>query len=224
MERQQVLLMRLTESIHHSGRVAVIMDSGSYVLEGSGKVGFCRCRTASAVIKKHQYWPKHIDGEAKLIRISISKESWSRPIASQVHLDGTNFKVFCMKEEDYVMKLMATYGALRLVNEGATQRSVTRQSGIRENVNFNYTEPIFNHFKFRHQVDDHNNNRHSPISVEESVNTKDWRIRVFTFILAVVEVNAQTGLSIFYVVGFSQPAGIQKIAGKRVDGLFVCCQ
>ncbi len=37
-----------------------------------------------------------------------------------------------MKEEDYVMKLMATYGALRSVDEGATQRSVTRRSGIRE--------------------------------------------------------------------------------------------
>jgi hypothetical protein len=112
-------------------------------------------------------------------------------------LDGTNFKVFCMKEEDYVMKLMATYGALRSVDEGATQRSVTRRSGIRENVSFKYTEPFFNHFKFRHQVDDHNNNRHSPISLEESINTKDWKIRVFTFILAVVEVNARLAYQFF---------------------------
>ena len=51
-------------------------------------------------------------------------------------------------------------------------------------------ESFFNHFKFRHQVDDNNNNRHSPISLEESINTKDWKIRVFTFILAVVEVNS----------------------------------
>jgi hypothetical protein len=96
-----------------------------------------------------------------------------------------------MKEEDYVMKLMATYGALRLVYEGATQQSVTHRSGIQENVSFKYTEPFFNHFKLQHQVDNHNNNRYSPISLEEGINTKDWKIRVFTFILAVIEVNAR---------------------------------
>lgn len=56
---------------------------------------------------------------------------------------------------------------------------------------FKYYEPFFNHFKFRHQVDDHNNLRHSPMSLEASLSTKDWKIRVFTFILALVEVNAR---------------------------------
>ena len=64
-------------------------------------------------------------------------------------------------------------------------------------MSFKYTEPFFNHFKFRHQVDDHNNNRHSPISLEESINTKDWKIRVFTFILAVVEVNSRLAYKFF---------------------------
>ena len=59
-------------------------------------------------------------------------------------------------------------------------------------------EPFFNHhFKFCHQVDDHNNNRHSPISLEESINTKDWKIRVFTFILFVVEVNSRLAYQYF---------------------------
>ena len=87
---------------------------------------------------------------------------------------------------------MATNGALQSIDdEGATQRSVTCRNRIRENVSFKYTEPFFNHFKFRHQEDDHNSNRHSLISLEESINTKDWKIRVFTFILAVVEVNSR---------------------------------
>ena len=64
-------------------------------------------------------------------------------------------------------------------------------------LSFKCTEPFFNHFKFRHQVDDHNNNRHSPISSEESINTKDWKIRVFTFILAIVEVNARLAYQFF---------------------------
>ena len=62
---------------------------------------------------------------------------------------------------------------------------------------FAYTEPFLNHFKFRHQVDDHNNARHAPISSEESISTKDWKIRVFMFVLAVVKVNARLALSFF---------------------------
>ena len=95
------------------------------------------------------------------------------------------------------MKLMATYGALRLVDDGVTNRSLTRQSGIQEKVTFNYTEPFYNHFTFCHQVGDHNNNRHSPISLETSINTEDWKIRVFTFILAVIKVNARLAYHFF---------------------------
>jgi hypothetical protein len=102
-------------------------------------------------------------------------------------LEGSHFKIFCMEEEDYVMKLMSTYGALKPIEEGKTQRSVT-ENGQRINKSFHYTEPFFNHFKFRHQVDDHNNLRHSPISLEESIITKDWKIRVFMLILALVKV------------------------------------
>jgi hypothetical protein len=104
-----------------------------------------------------------------------------------------------MKEEDYVMKLMATYGALKPIEEGKTQRSVTRRNGQRKNMSFQYTEPFYNHFKFRHQVDDHNNLRQSPIFLEESLNTKDWKLRVFSFVLAPVEVNARLAFA------FSQP-------------------
>ena len=187
------LLLRLTESIHHSGRV-VIMDSGFCVLLALVKLASFGVYS-SAVIKKRRYWPKYIDGSEIDSHFDLKEVGQTDSLPGT--LDGTNFKVFCMKEEDYVMKLMATYGALRSVDEGATQRSVTRRSGIRENVSFKYTEPFFNHFKFRHQVDDHNNNRHSPISLEESINTKDWKIRVFTFILAVVEVNARLAYQFF---------------------------
>ncbi len=76
---------------------------------------------------------------------------------------------------------------LRPMDGGLTQRSVIRRGGIRENISFVYTEPFFNHFKFRHQVDNHNNARV----------TKDWKMRVFTFILAVVEVNARLAHSFF---------------------------
>jgi hypothetical protein len=52
-------------------------------------------------------------------------------------------------------------------------------------------EPFYNHFKFRHQVDDHNAKRHKPISLEETWSTKWYAHRVFAFLLAVTEVNVK---------------------------------
>ena len=125
------LLLRLTESIHHSGKV-VIMDSGFCVLQALVKLASVGVYS-SAVIKKRQYWPTYIDGSA--IDSHFDSKEIGQADSLPGTLDGINFKVLCMKEEDYVMKLMATYGALRSVDEGATQRSVTRRrSGIRETV------------------------------------------------------------------------------------------
>ena len=181
------LLLRLTESIAHSGRV-VIMDSGFCVLKALIEL-YNQGIFGSAVIKKRRFWPKYIDGDG------IDKRFEDRNVGTvEDHpgmLGGVPFKVFVLKEEDYSMKLMATYGARTEVDGGVTQRSITTRSGEKATVTFKYMEPFFNHFKYRHQVDDHNNMRHSPISLEESLSTKDWKIRVFSFILAIVEVNAR---------------------------------
>ena len=57
-----------------------------------------------------------------------------------------------------------------------------------------YPEVIGNHFLYRHSVDDHNNKRHSPISIEEIWATKWWPNRVFAFLVAVTEVNVSLGM------------------------------
>jgi hypothetical protein len=189
------LLLRLTDSIAHSGRI-VIMDSGFCVLKALIKLASVGVY-ASAVIKKRHYWPKYIDGAAIDARFEDNEIGTTDSLPGI--MDGVQFRIYCMKEEDYVMKLMATYGALKPIEEGKTQRSVTRRNGQRKNMSFQYTEPFYNHFKFRHQVDDHNNLRHSPIFLEESLNTKDWKLRVFSFVLAPVEVNARLAFA------FSQP-------------------
>ena len=120
------------------------------------------------------------------------------------------------KEEDNVMKLMAAYGALTPIEGGKTQRSVTRRNGQRKNVSFNYTEPLYNHFKYRHQVDNHNNLRHSPLSFEESINTKDWKLRVFTFVMALIEVNV--GLAVAYFTGRGRPNESTGILSQTCKG------
>ena len=57
-----------------------------------------------------------------------------------------------------------------------------------------YPEVIGNHFLFQHSVDDHNNKRHSPISIEEIWATKWWPNRVFAFLLAVTKMNVSLGM------------------------------
>jgi hypothetical protein len=88
----------------------------------------------SAVIKKRRFWPKDIQGDA------IDRHFKGKEIgfvdALPGLLEGQHcFKIFCMKEEDYIMKLMLTYGALRSVDEGETQRSVT-ENGQQVNKSF----------------------------------------------------------------------------------------
>jgi hypothetical protein len=89
------LLMRLTESIHHSGRV-VIMDSGICVLKGLVKLASVGVY-ASAVINERRYWPKFIDGAAIDSHLNLEETGTTDSLPGT--LDGINFKVFCTKEE-----------------------------------------------------------------------------------------------------------------------------
>ena len=186
------LLLRLTESIAYSGRV-VIMDSGLCVLQSMIALASAGI-FSSAVIKRRRFWPKHDDGDGIDKRFDGHAVGTVESLPGK--LDGYPFKIFAMKEEDYTMKLMSTYGAAIEMDEDTTQRSIT-EHGVKVTKTFKYTETFFNHFKYRHQVDDHNNLHHSPISLEESVSTKDWKIRVFTFIIAIVEVNGRLAWSRF---------------------------
>jgi hypothetical protein len=102
-------------------------------------------------------------------------------------LDNAAFHLFAMKEPDYVMTLMSTYGTLG--RKGKETERIVLENSIWQKIKFQYPEVIHNHFKYRHMVDDHNNRRHSPISFETNWATKRWENRVFAFILSITEVN-----------------------------------
>jgi len=139
------LLLRMTENIWHSGRV-VVLDSGFCVLlalieiKKKGLFG-------AAVIKKRGYWPKHVDGEA------INRKLSAEPVGTQTALpgvlSGVRFHIYCLKEQEYTMMLMSTYGTMEEKSE--TVRSIAGLKKI-----FKYTEVFHNHFKGRHSVNDNN--------------------------------------------------------------------
>lgn len=100
-----------------------------------------------------------------------------------------------MKEPDYIMSLMSTYGTTERFGENKIRR--VKKDGAFSTVTFKYPKIVHNHFKYRHMVDDHNARRQSPISLEESWATQRWPNRVFAFVLGVSEVNAMYAESYF---------------------------
>ena len=89
-----------------------------------------------------------------------------------------------MKEPDYVMMLMTTYGT---TTRFGLEKPCRLDDGTE--VKFQYPKIIYNHFKYWHAVDDHNNRWQSPISIEKTWKTKWWPNRVFAFLLALTEIN-----------------------------------
>ena len=72
-----------------------------------------------------------------------------------VQLDNVPFHVFVMKEPDYVMSLMSTYGTNSRDGYKETRRD-WKENGATKNKSFMYPEVVHNHFKHCHAVDDHN--------------------------------------------------------------------
>lgn len=180
------LLLRMTRPIWYKGFV-VVLDSGFCVLKGIVELAK-KGVYGAALIKKRRYWPKYIKGDAIIDHFRTKEvgtaDAWPGT------LDNTPFHIFCMKEPDYVMSLMSSYGTCEEIADGATQRDF-QVNGIAVRKKFYYPEIIYNHFHYRHAVDDHNNKRHQPISIEQVWGTQWWPNRVFAFFIAITEVNCK---------------------------------
>ena len=87
------------------------------------------------------------------------------------------------------MKIMATRMTLEELDGSDTRREYKERDGESLARIFKYRQPFGLHFRYRHHVDDHNNKRHTPISIESTWATKFWPDRSFAWYLAVTEVN-----------------------------------
>jgi len=112
-------------------------------------------------------------------------------------MDGVAYNLWGMKEPDYVMRMMAMGGALAVYETCKEALRKWMEGGIEVVCRFRYACPFDWHFRYRHAVDDHNNLHHALPSVEDSWVTHRWEIRVFSFVLAISEVNAFLALRYF---------------------------
>ena len=179
------LMKELCTAILHTGKI-LVLDSGFCVLEALvelKKAGVF----AHAVIKKRRYWPKYILGG--LIDNYFSNKNIGEVDCLKGVLDEEPYNIFCMKESEYVMKLMATYGCLTEARYDPGEALEDRVNNQVEQISFKYCQPFKDHFQYRHMVDDHNHLRHSNPSLEDTWSTHRWANRVFAFLIAVTEVN-----------------------------------
>ena len=178
------LLLRLLLPIFNLGMM-VILDSGFCVLKGIVELQKNGVY-ASALIKKRRYWPKYICGED--IKSHFADKEVGATDAWAGKLDGVPFHIYAMKEPDYIMSLMSTYGTNQRVDRKETLRD-WKENGINKTTMFKYPEVIDNHFRYHQSIDDHSAKRHSPISLEVVWATKRWPNRMFAFLLSITEVN-----------------------------------
>ena len=89
--------------------------------------------------------------------------------------------------------------------------------GTKKTTKFNYPEVVGNHFLFQHSVDDHNNKRHSPISLEVVRGTKYWPNHVFAFLLAVTEVNVNLAAQKLWWHEANWSDWIQEVVGQNTN-------
>jgi len=183
------LMMRMTEPIHNTGK-CVVLNSGFCVLQGI----MCLLSVgvfAAALIKKRRYWPKFIPGDR--IKAHFDELDVGSVDALEGELDGRKFHVFAMKEPDYVMMLMLTYGTCNRVGE---EKRRDLDGGVRKV--FRYPEVVYNHYQYRDAIDSNNAWRMGPIALEEVFATQQWPNRVFAYLLATSAVNANLGYCYFW--------------------------
>ena len=112
-----------------------------------------------------------------------------------------------MKEPDYVMQIMTTYGTMKQLRDQKLRHVMV--NGCRQVHSFRYPEVVHNHYQYRDVIDNHNSQHMHPISMEETWMTTHWPNRMFCFLLAITMVNVQN-------------AGVYFCNLPKVDSLTAC--
>ena len=174
MKRERLLhcCSGFTEPIFDTGKI-IILDSGFCVLESVISL------KRRGYLRQRWYWPKYVD--INTIKQCFKNVSVGVTRRLPGELRGEKFDLFCLKEPDYVMILMSTYGSL---NANTNQRDSIRYDKNNQPVVFKYNNVVGNHFEYQDSVDQHIAKRHDcgiklGLSLEGTWKTTRWPIRVF---------------------------------------------
>ena len=111
---------------------------------------------AAALITKRKYWPKDVPGDA-IEEYFADKDVTHVDMLEAITEEGPEgkaFKIFCFKEPEYVMKIMATWMTLEELDRADTRQEYKGRDGESLTRIFNYRQPFDLQFLYLHQVDD----------------------------------------------------------------------
>ena len=112
------LMLRMCRHIFGSGK-AIALDSGFVFAKGIIELESKGVYEAD-MIKKWNYRPKGVPGE--LIANHFEDKEFHNVVMIEVRIEGNKlFKIFCMKEPNYAMKIMVSWRTLDKL-EGTTTR------------------------------------------------------------------------------------------------------
>ena len=117
-------LLHLLKPVHGTGKIFVL-DSGFCVLQGLIELKKRGC-FAHALIKKRRYWLKYIPGD-DIIAHFADKEISDADAISRI-LEEVPFYTVRMKEPDYVMQIMTTYGTMKQLGDQKLQHVMVNGS------------------------------------------------------------------------------------------------
>jgi hypothetical protein len=123
------------------------------------KVGLFAC----VVSKKCWYWPSMVPGNAMTEAFDEAQVGNSMAISGI--LNGIRYILWGLKEPSYVMKMMATGGPLISNDSCKMQKWKWIKGGVKMMRTFQFPLPYDWHYKYYHSVDNHNNLRHSMLSI-----------------------------------------------------------
>ena len=83
------------------------------------------------------------------------------------------------------MKIMSSWMTLDELENKKTRIDFIDISGTKDKKKFAYRKPFGIHFRYRHEMDNHNDRRHAPISLERTWATKFWPDQNFSWYLTV---------------------------------------
>ena len=152
---------------------------------------------AGALIKKRKYWPKWIDSDA------IGKRMEDRAVGKcasfRGELNSIDYDIFCMKEPEYVMKIMSTYsGLIEKPGQYESRWTYVNMANEKVTTSFKCKEPFANLFYSRHAIYCHNNLQHlTPTSIEETWVTHRWPNQVFSLLIAITDINIYKAFNCF---------------------------
>ena len=151
-------MLRICRHIFVSGK-AVVLHSELFVAKGIIELKD-KGLYAEAIIKRQFYCPKVVPGGIIDTYFEYKEVSYVVMIEARTE-DNKLFKIFCMKEPDCVMKIMASWMAIDELEGARTRKYFIDISSTKERKQFTYRKPFMLHFRYIHQVDNHNNQTHA---------------------------------------------------------------